>query len=65
MSLLPTETAATLKRLELQARGKMQGTINGRHTSPNKGFSVEFAEHRQYAPGDDLRKLDWRVGECH
>lgn len=61
MSLLPEEAAASLKRLELLARGKMEGSINGRHVSPNKGFSVEFAEHRQYAPGDDLRNLDWRV----
>ncbi len=61
MSLLPEETAASLKRLGLSARGKMEGSINGRHVSPNKGFSVEFAEHRQYAPGDDLRNLDWRV----
>lgn len=39
----------------------MQGTMSGRHTSPNKGFSVIFAEHRQYTPGDDIRDLDWRV----
>jgi uncharacterized protein (DUF58 family) len=39
----------------------MQGTLTGRHTSPDKGISVEFAEHRPYAPGDDPRTLDWRV----
>lgn len=39
----------------------MQGFIAGRHKSPHKGFSVEFAEHRQYTPGDDLRNLDWHV----
>jgi uncharacterized protein (DUF58 family) len=39
----------------------MQGTLSGRHTSPDKGVSVEFAEHRSYAPGDDPRTLDWRV----
>ena len=39
----------------------MQGTLTGRHTSPDKGFSVEFAEHREYTPGDDPRNLDWRV----
>ena len=61
MSLLPEEAAASLKRLELLARSKKKGSINGRHVSPNKGFSVEFAEHRQYAQGDDLRNLDWRV----
>jgi uncharacterized protein (DUF58 family) len=39
----------------------MQGTLTGKHTSPDKGISVEFAEHRPYAPGDDPRTLDWRV----
>lgn len=61
MSLLPEESSASLKRLELLARSKKQGSINGRHPSPHKGFSVEFAEHREYVPGDDLRNLDWRV----
>lgn len=50
-----------LGRLEMLARRPKEGTINGRHTSPHKGFSVEFAEHRQYVSGDDLRNLDWRV----
>ncbi len=61
MRLLPAEATATLSRLELLARGKKQGSKSGRHTSPNKGFSVVFAEHRQYAPGDDIKDLDWRV----
>lgn len=61
MRLLPPETASVVTRLELLARRKMQGTMSGRHTSPNKGFSVIFAEHRQYSPGDDIRDLDWRV----
>jgi len=61
MTLLPEEGTAALKHLELLARSKMLGSINGRHNSPGKGSSVEFAEHRQYAPGDDLRNLDWRV----
>jgi uncharacterized protein (DUF58 family) len=39
----------------------MQGTLTGRHSSPDKGFSVEFAEHREYVPGDDPKDLDWRV----
>lgn len=50
-----------MRRLEWLARKRMQGTLTGRHTSPDKGFSVEFAEHREYAPGDDPRNLDWRV----
>ena len=61
MELLPEESTAILTRLEFLARSKKQGSINGRHSSPKKGFSVEFAEHRQYTPGDDLRTLDWRV----
>lgn len=52
---------AALRRLEWQARKRKQGTLTGRHRSPDKGASVEFAEHREYAPGDDPRNLDWRV----
>ncbi|MFT5495424.1 MAG: hypothetical protein ACI9TH_000815 [Kiritimatiellia bacterium] len=61
MRLLPTETTATVNRLEILARQKMDGNITGRHSSPKKGFSVEFSEHRQYSPGDDIRNLDWKV----
>ncbi|BDS06578.1 hypothetical protein NT6N_16180 [Oceaniferula spumae] len=61
MSLLPEETMNVLRRLEWLARKRMQGTLSGKHTSPDKGFSVEFAEHREYSPGDDPRNLDWRV----
>jgi uncharacterized protein (DUF58 family) len=39
----------------------MQGNVSGRHPSPHRGSSVEFAEYRKYVPGDDLRRLDWRV----
>ena len=61
MSLLPEETMSVLRRMEWLARKRMQGTLTGKHTSPEKGFSVEFAEHREYSPGDDPRNLDWRV----
>ncbi len=61
MDLLPDAAGPTLRRLELFARSKKRGSINGRHQSPHKGSSVEFAEHREYTPGDDLRNLDWRV----
>ncbi|NIP96560.1 MAG: DUF58 domain-containing protein, partial [Akkermansiaceae bacterium] len=61
MRLLPEETMGVMRRLEWLARKRMQGTLTGRHTSPDKGFSVEFAEHREYTPGDDPRNLDWRV----
>lgn len=59
--LLPPELLATIGRSEFLARTKKEGSISGRHASPHKGFSVEFAEHRQYTQGDDLRDLDWRV----
>ena len=45
----------------LQARRPMQGSVSGRHPSPHRGSSVEFAEYRKYVPGDDLRRLDWRA----
>lgn len=61
MALLPEETMGVLRRMEWLARKRMQGTLTGKHTSPEKGFSVEFAEHREYSPGDDPRNLDWRV----
>jgi len=61
MRLLPASTLGRLGKLDLTARGAVEGVITGRHKSPYKGFSVEFAEHRQYVPGDDIRNLDWRV----
>ena len=61
MQLLPEEMASLASRLEYLARRKMSGAMSGRHTSPNKGFSVIFAEHRQYTAGDDIRDIDWRV----
>ena len=60
MRLLPPEAIRTISRLEFLARQAMEGMISGRHRSPHKGFSSEFAEHRQYVRGDDLRLLDWR-----
>ena len=59
--LLPRDLINTIGRLEFLARSQKEGTVTGRHSSPHKGFSVEFAEHRQYVAGDDLRDLDWRV----
>lgn len=61
MRLLPEETMGVMRRLEWYARKRMVGTLSGRHSSPDKGFSVEFAEHREYTPGDDPKNLDWRV----
>ncbi len=56
----PTQ-AAQLRRLELTVRGVVEGVFAGLHKSPHKGFSIEFAEHREYAPGDEIRHLDWTV----
>ena len=56
--------AAVLSRLmhvQLAARLPMVGSVAGHHKSPHRGSSVEFAEYRTYVPGDDLRRLDWRV----
>ena len=61
MKWLPSKTTATISRCEFMARGMVDGFISGRHRSPKKGFSVEFSEHRQYVPGDDIRNIDWRV----
>ncbi len=54
-------TLARFGRLELLARLVVEGVIAGLHKSPFKGFSVEFAEHRQYGPGDEIRHIDWRA----
>ncbi|MCP3918691.1 MAG: DUF58 domain-containing protein [bacterium] len=50
-----------LSHLSLVARKVVEGFMAGHHTSPHRGSSVEFAQHRPYAPGDELRKLDWKV----
>jgi uncharacterized protein (DUF58 family) len=58
---LAPEVLARITSLELLARTVVEGFISGLHRSPYTGFSTEFAEHRQYMPGDDLRYLDWRL----
>ena len=58
---LDPETVSKLKGMELKARMVVEGFIAGMHKSPYHGFSVEFAEHRQYMPGDNIRDIDWRV----
>ena len=55
------ETLARIAGLSLRARRMVEGSLSGLHRSPYHGFSVEFAEYREYSPGDDLRRLDWRV----
>ena len=55
------EVAQRLAVTPLVARGSKLGTVSGRHQSPHRGSSVEFAQYRRYQPGDDLRRLDWRA----
>ncbi len=59
--LLNPADLAALGSVELTTRWLVEGFLAGLHRSPRKGFSVEFAEHRPYQPGDDLRYLDWRI----
>ncbi|HVA58165.1 MAG TPA: DUF58 domain-containing protein [Gemmatimonadaceae bacterium] len=59
--LLDPAHLAALGRVEIIARWVVDGFMTGLHRSPRKGFSVEFAEHRPYLPGDDLRHVDWRI----
>lgn len=54
-------TLAAFKRLELLAHTVVEGFVTGLHTSPFKGFAIEFDEHRPYVPGDDLKHLDWKI----
>ena len=54
-------TLAQVRGLELQARLVVEGYLSGQHRSPHHGFAVEFAQHREYAPGDDVKHIDWKV----
>jgi len=60
-NLLDPEVLARLMAQPLMSRFPMEGSISGQHKSPHRGSSVEFAEYRNYVPGDDIRRLDWRV----
>jgi uncharacterized protein (DUF58 family) len=60
-SFLDSQVLSRLANVPLFSRRPMQGNVSGRHPSPHRGSSVEFAEYRKYVPGDDLRRLDWRV----
>jgi uncharacterized protein (DUF58 family) len=59
--LLGPRELAALGGIEFVARQVVEGFLAGLHRSPHRGFSVEFAEHRAYQPGDDLRYIDWRM----
>jgi uncharacterized protein (DUF58 family) len=58
---LDPKVLARIDNLELLARTVVEGFINGLHRSPYLGHSVDFAEHRAYMPGDDIRRIDWRL----
>src|SRR5262249_54599291 len=58
---LHPQTLARLGTLELRAKMIVEGVMSGAHKSPFQGFSVEFAQHRPYVAGDDIRHLDWKV----
>lgn len=60
-SFLDAQVLTRLSAIPLHPRRPMQGNVSGRHPSPHRGSSVEFAEYRKYVPGDDLRRLDWRA----
>jgi uncharacterized protein (DUF58 family) len=60
-SFLEPAVLARLSGVPLLSRRPMVGNVSGRHASPHRGSSVEFAEYRKYVPGDDLRRLDWRA----
>ena len=58
---LDPEVLDRIKRLEIRARMVVEGFITGMHRSPYHGFAIEFAGHREYAPGDELKHIDWKV----
>lgn len=61
LTYLQPDVVSKLANMELRARMVVEGFITGLHKSPYHGFSVEFAEHRQYMPGDEIRRIDWKV----
>lgn len=60
-SPLDTEVISQIAGLKLRARRVVEGLLAGAHRNPRGGASIEFAEHREYTPGDDLRYLDWKA----
>src|SRR2546423_6880977 len=59
--LIDPAVLARIGDLELVARVVVEGVINGLHRSPHLGSSMDFAEHRAYMPGDDIRRIDWKL----
>ena len=61
MQTLAAETLNRIRSLELRARQTIEGFITGGHRTKHHGFSVEFLQHRENVPGDDIRHIDWKV----
>src|SRR5436305_1891848 len=61
LSLLDPTALAKISKMELVARQLMDGYVQGMHRSPHIGFALDFAQHRQYVPGDDVKRIDWRA----
>ncbi len=59
--LLDPQALARLSTVKLRARAVVEGVLSGLHKSPHQGQSVEFAEHKEYAPGDEIRHIDWKA----
>src|SRR5437868_11142692 len=59
--LADPKTLARINSLEIRARTVVEGVMTGMHKSPYRGSSVEFARHRDYVPGDEIRHIDWKV----
>ncbi len=64
-SLIDPVFFSRLESIELRARSIVEGSMHGLHRSPYLGLSVEFASHREYTPGDDLRHLNWKLYARH
>ncbi len=59
--VMDPELLRRIQTLELRAREVADGVLTGVHHAPNRGRSLEFAEHKEYTPGDDIRRIDWKV----
>jgi len=60
-NLFDPRILSKMERLDLVARFVVEGFFSGRHASPYRGFSTDFSQHRQYSPGDDTRRIDWKA----
>src|SRR5436190_17821216 len=61
MAVLDAHMLSRLAGVKVRARAVVEGVLSGLHKSPHQGQSVEFAQHKEYSPGDELRHLDWKA----